>query len=262
MGASGGKSSNDSSNQWSNDVWGPQGNALQQLYQLAFGAYQNSPDATQNTDKIFNTATGAWEDQAGGGAFGDDAYIRDKMFGMMGGPSNMGQMYESIVGGPGNTYVDPLIDQMRSDASQNLQTLQNQNSLDAAAMGQSGSSRQAMENAMLGQQVNQDLATNEAALRQSAYDKDLALKMGIAGMADQNVQAEQDRLFNMLTGINQSQQGAIGSMGNMMGGAMGSQSAYWNPLFNLANIIGGPIMTGSGSGSSSGKSAGIGGGLW
>lgn len=262
MGGSVGKSKNKGGNTWSNNVWGPQGEALGQLYDKSFEYFDKAPEATQQTDKIFNTATGAWEDQASGGSYGDSAEIRDKLLGMMGGRTNVGSMYESIVGGPGNTYIDPMVDAMRSDASRNLDALQSSNALDAAALGQSGSSRQAMENAMLGKEVNQDLSRQIADARAGAYDRDLSMKMGIAQQADTSRQAEQDRLFDMLTGANQSQQGAIGSMGNMMQGALGSQNAWFNPLNNLANLIGGPIMTGSGNSSSKGKGFGTGGGLW
>jgi len=263
MGGSVGKSSNKGGNTWSNNVWGPQGEALGQLYDKAFEFFDQTPGgAVEGTDKIFNTATGAWEDQAAGGAYGDSADIRDRLFNMMGGRSNVGSMYESIVGGPGNTYIDPLVESMRSDASQNLATLQSGNALDAAALGQSGSSRQAMENAMLGSEVNRALSGDINQARAGAYDRDLAMKMGIAQQADASKQAEQDRLFDMLTGANQAQTGAISNMGNMMGGALGSQNAWFNPLMNLANIIGGPIMTGSGSSSSKGKGFGTGGGLW
>ena len=166
----------------------------------------------------------------------------------MGQRSNVGTMYESIVGGSGNTYVDPLIQQMQQDYAQNLATLQNANSLDATAAGQSGSSRQAMQNAMLGAQANKDLMTQEAQLRQSNYDNDLAMKMGIAQQADSNRQAEQDRPLSMIQGSQDSMNNAT-NMGSLlqslaMGGVdnwLKAQQASWNPLNNLANIIGNPI---------------------
>lgn len=265
MGGSVGKSKNKGGSSWTNEVWGPQGEALQDLYGRAFDYFDRQGqggDMQANLDNLLGAATGAFEQQAGGGAMGDSAEIRDRLLGMMGGRSNVGTMYESIVGGPGNTYIDPMIDAMRSDASRTLDTLQSSNALDAAAMGQSGSSRQAMENAMLGSEVSRDLSRQIADARAGAYDKDLAMKMGIAQQADQSRQAEQDRLFNMLTGADQSRQGAIGGLQGMLAGAMGAGQAGWNPLFNLANLIGGPIMTGSGSASSKGKGFGTGGGLW
>lgn len=263
MGGSVGKSTNQGGNTWSNNVWGPQGEALGKLYDQAFKFFDQTPGgAVEDTGKIFNTATGAWEDQTRGGAYGDAGDIRSRLFDMMGQPSQTGQMYESIIGGAGNEYIDPLVESMRSDAAQNLATLQSGNALDAAALGQSGSSRQAMENAMLGSEVNRALSSDINQARAGAYDRDLQMKLGIAQQADTSRQAEQDRLFDMLTGANQAQTSAISGMGNMMGGALGAQNAWFNPLMNLANIIGGPIMTGAGSSSSKGKGFGTGGGLW
>lgn len=264
MGGSIGKSKNSGGNSWSNNVWKPQGDALQNLYDQAgnFLGESMGNDWSSQINDLYDSISGASSNQAAGGAFGDADEIRNQLMSMMGQPSQTGQMYESIVGGKGNTYVDPLVDQMREDASKNLSTLQSSNALDAAAMGQSGSSRHAMENAMLGKEVNSQLSSDINAARANAYDTDLGMKLGIAQKADSNLQAEQDRLYNMLNGINNSQSNAIDQSSNMLNLLMGSQSAGWNPLYNFANIIGSPIMTGSGSGSSKGKGFGTGGGLW
>lgn len=264
MGGSIGKSKNKGGSSWTNNVWGPQGQALQDLYGRA-ADYLGQGDTGAWADRmgdVYDTISGATKAQAEGGAMGDSAGIRDRLFGMMEQPSQMGQMYQSIVGGQGNEYIDPLIERMRGDVGRNVSTLQNQNALDAAAMGQSGSSRQAMQNAMIASEANRNLMDKEAEMRAGGYDKDLAMKMGIAQQADQSRQAEQDRLYNMLAGINQSQQGATDASGNLMNMIMGGQNMGWNPLFNLANIIGAPTLVGRGSASSKGKGFGTGGGLW
>lgn len=274
MGGSFGKSKNEANNSFNQNVWGPQGNALQQLYQAAFGQLNSGSGTTDKINgsadwasnalqNLFGNASNQQNNLAGGGAFGNPEEIRNKLFGSMGGPSQTGQMYESIIGGRGNEYIDPVIDQLKQSAAQNVQTLQGQNAADAALMGQSGSSRQAMENAMITSQANKDLLSQESQLRAGAYDKDLAMKMGIAQMADGNKQAEQDRLFNMLSGAQNSMN--TGFQGNQMlqALALGSMAPYlqaqqsqWNPLMNLANIIGGPTILGQGGGSSSGKGKG------
>lgn len=279
MGGSLGKSKSNSSNNFATNVFGPQGNALAQLYNMGI-SQANQPNfmeqitgqagtAATGANQIADTAGGAYGDLASGGSFGDTSDIRQRLLESMGGPSQMGQMYESIVGGEGNEYIDPLIDRMRGDAATNLDRFRGQSALDAASMGQSGSSRQAMENAIMGSEMNRDLLNKEAELRAGGYDKDLAMKMDIAKMADTNRQSEQDRLFNMLQGANEAKSSAVGQGGLMQALQMGgmapwlqAQQAGFNPINNLANIIGPAILTGSGKGSSSGKGFGTSGGFW
>ena len=275
MGGSAGKSKGSSNNSFSTNVWGPQGDALQNLYQLAFDQYGKGNDymsqITGQADNISNAANGILDANKvlqSGGAYGDTAEIRQMLLDSMGGRSNTGIMYESIVGGPGNTYVDPLIESMRVDSAQNVATLQGGNAMDAAAMGQSGSSRQAMQDAMFASQANQDLLNKEAELRYDTYDKDLAMKMGIAQQADYNHQAEQDRLLAMLQGGQSSMEKGTSPvllttlLNYGMNPWLQAQQAVWNPMNNLSNIIGNAIMTGSGSGSSKSKGGGISGGLF
>lgn len=279
MGGSIGGSKSGSNNQFSNNVWGTQGNALGSLYNNALNYYNQgnnfmgqigdqAGNLTGNINDIIGSGQALNQDLAGGGVYGDTSDIRKKLLDSMGQRSNMGTMYESIVGGSGNTYVDPLIEQMRKDSAQNVATLQGGNALDAAAMGQSGSNRQAMQDAMFANQANKDLLTAEAGLRQGAYDTDLANKMGIAEMADTNRQAEQDRLASLLGGAQASKVAATDQsqlLNSIMSGLspyLQSQQAGWNPLSNLANIIGAPTLVGSGSGSSKSKGFGTSGSLW
>lgn len=275
MGGSAGKSKGSSGNSFSTNVWGPQGDALQNLYQMAFGNYNKGNDMMgQITDQAGNISNavngiiGSNEKLQTGGAYGDTSEIRQKLLDSMGGRSNMGTMYESIVGGNGNTYVDPLINRLRSDSAQNVATLQGGNAMDAAAMGQSGSSRQAMQDAMFSNQANKDLLNKEAELRHGAYDTDLGLKMGIAQQADSNRGAEQDRLLAMLQGGQSSMEKGSGTdlLSTLLNSGMNpwlqAQQAGWNPMNNLSNIIGNAIMTGSGSGSSKSKGFGTSGGVF
>ena len=275
MGGSAGKSKGSSNNSFSTNVWGPQGDALQNLYQLAFDQYGKGNDymsqITGQADNISNAANGILDANKvlqSGGAYGDTAEVRQMLLDSMGGRSNMGTMYESIVGGSGNTYVDPLIESLRADSAQNVATLQGGNAMDAAAMGQSGSSRQAMQDAMFASQANQDLLNKEAELRYDTYDKDLAMKMGIAQQADMNHQADQDILMSMLQcGQGSMEKGTspvlLTTLLNYgMNPWLQAQQAVWNPMNNLSNIIGNAIITGSGSGSSKSKGGGIGGSLF
>ena len=279
MGGSIGKSKSKSGNQFSNNVWGTQGDALGSLYQttlgqLGQGSYQpqigSAADNVQNqANDIVNSQTSAIRDLSSGGVYGDTADVRQKLLDSMGGRSNMGSMYESIVGGSGNTYVDPMIDQMRKSSAQNVQTLQGGNALDAAAMGQSGSSRQAMQDAMFANQANKDLLSQEALMRTDAYDKDLAMKMSIAQQADVNRGAEQDRLLSMLQGAQSSKENVSSNndllqtlLSSGMSPWLQAQQGQWNPINNAANAIGAPTIIGSGSGNSKSKGFGTSGGLW
>lgn len=279
MGGSIGGSKSGSSSSSSQNVMSQQIPFLQQLWGMGIdnvgkndyinqigNSAQNSQDLLNS---LFVSQSGLQNQLASGGAYGDSQQYIDALLNSMGQRSNVGTMYESIVGGSGNTYVDPLIQQMQQDSAQNLATLQNANSLDATAAGQSGSSRQAMQNAMLGAQANKDLMTQEAQLRQSNYDNDLAMKMSIAQQADYNHQAEQDRLLKMIQGSQDSMNNAT-NMGSLLqsiatGGIdnwLKAQQASWNPLNNLANIIGNPIILGKSSGSSKSKGFGTSGSIW
>lgn len=275
------KSGSSQSAKSSTNVFGPQASALSSLYNKALSnlntnQYQSqiadqAGAATQLMNNLFSQNSQANNFLASGGSYGDTTGVRDKLLGMMGGRSNMGTMYENIVGGQGNTYVDPLIKQMQGDSAQNVSTLQNANAMDAADMGQSGSNRQAMQNAMFANQANKDLSTQEAEMRKNAYDTDLQMKMGIAQQADTNHQSEQDRLLQMLQGANEARatsvgnSEALGSLAqNLMNPWTTAQQSQWNPLNNVANIIGSAIMTGNSKGSGNSKSKGFGtsGGMW
>lgn len=279
MGGSLGGSKSGSSSSSSQNVMSQQIPYLQQLWGMATdnvgnndylsqigGAAQNSSDLLNS---LYQSQSGLQDQLASGGAYGDSQQYIDKLMNSMGQRSNVGSMYESIVGGSGNSYVDPLIKQLQGDSAQNLATLQNANSMDATMAGQSGSSRQAMQNAMMGAQANKDLMTQEAQLRQSNYDNDIAMKMGIAQQADTNAQSEQDRLLSLING-SQSSMNQAQNYGSLLqsianGGVdnwLKAQQGSWNPLNNLASIIGNPTVLGSSSGSSKSKGFGSSGSIW
>jgi hypothetical protein len=276
------KSSNDASNQFSEDVWGPQGEALQGLYDQASELYGGGGGFQEQIDKAAGGASdfmgnlqgnmkGGMDDMMGGGSFGDTADIRQKLLESMNGNSQMGNMYNSIVGGEGNTYMDPMVDAMKQGAMENNQMMQSGNAQDAASMGQGGGSRHAMQNAMTNRSTNQDMMNQETMMRGGGYDKDLAMKMGIAQQADQGNQMNSDRLMQMLSGSDANKQFGMGQSGNMQNTGMAgmapwmqAQQSQWNPMQNWASIIGGPQVLGSGSGSSGGSSKGsaAGGGMF
>lgn len=270
MGGSIGGNKSDSKGGLNQDVWGGQGGALENLYGNAEDLYGKQDSLRGIADQIepgmgktTDSARSGFENQMGGGSFGDTSDVRNKLMGSMGQDSQMGQMYNSIVGGEGNTYIDPMVDAMKQGAMQNNDMLQSGTGLDAAAMGQGGSSRHAMQNAMTNAQTNRDMLTQETNMRGGAYDKDMQMKMGIAGMADNNRQQEQDRMMSMLTGADRNQQAGMGFGGQMQNLNMGqmaprmqSQNQEWNNMGNYGNTIGGPTVLSSGSQSGSSKGAG------
>ena len=180
------------------------GPMYQQLMQMGQGGAQGllGGGSVQNTDEIMRK-------------------LMDSMSSMSGG-SNVGKMYESIVGGPGNTYIDPMVDAMKSGAMENLDLMTGRNAMDASRYGQGGSSRQAMTDAMLGRSANRDMIDAETMMRGGAFDKDLAMKMGIAQQADVGVGGMQDRLMGLLGMSDQNVMGGMQGLGGI--GNLGMQS--------------------------------------
>ncbi len=272
MGGSVGKNKSDSSSDMSQNIWGGQSGALRDLYKHAENLFDsNGLQALENSANnltgfnqgIMDTANTGFQNQMGGGSFGDTSDVREKLMSSMGQPSQMGQMYNSIVGGEGNTYADPMVNAMKQGAMENNAMLQSGTAMDAAAMGQGGSSRHAMQNAMTNRMTNQDMMNQETAIRGGAYDKDLAMKMDIASMADSNRQSEQDRMMSMMTGSDANQRAGMGYGSNMQNLGMGSMAPHmqvnnqqWGNLNNYANALGGPTVLTSGGQNGSSKGGG------
>tara|TARA_R110000744_G_C19371578_1_gene562704 strand:+ start:6042 stop:6881 length:840 start_codon:yes stop_codon:yes gene_type:complete len=277
MGGSVGKNKSQSAGNMSQDVWGGQGGALKDLYSQAndlWGSNQGgqlddmADELGGYNNDLRSGAMGGFNNQMGGGSFGDTSDIRAKLMGYMDQPSQTGKMYESIVGGKGNEYIEPMVQAMKSGAMENNAMLQSGTAMDAAAMGQGGSSRQAMQNAMTNRMTNQDMMSQETSMRGGAYDKDLDMKMGIAQMADGNRQQEQDRLMGMMQGSDQNQQYGMNSGQGMQNLGMGSMAPWmqaqnqgWSNMGNYANTIGGPTVLSSGGQSGSSKGGGASGSI-
>ena len=273
----GSKSKSNSQGEFSQDVWGPQGQALNNMYGNAEGLWgqnQGQMDELGNiaggvadaNAGVAGAATGGMADQLGGGAYGDTSGVMQRLMDSMGQRSNMGSMYESIVGGEGNTYIDPMVDAMRQSGNQAIETANNYTDMDAAAMGQGGSNRHAMQNSMNTTQGLKDMNQQEANMRGGAYDTDLNMKMDIARMADGNAQQEQNRMMDILGGANDSQQYGMGfgqnaqnlNMGQMAPN-MAVQNQGWGNMDSYANTIGAPTVLGSGSNSGSSRAMAKGG---
>lgn len=277
MGGSSSKSESESQATTQDSVWGGQTGALGNLYDQAATTFGNQDqskmyDMANNIspymDSTLDSASEGQNYMMGGGAIGDTSDIRAKLMGSMGQPSQTGKMYESIVGGQGNTYIDPMVKAMKDGAMENNAMLQSGTAMDAAAMGQGGSSRHAMQNAMTNRATNRDMLTQETNMRGNAYDTDLNMKMDIAKMADSNNQLEQDRMVGMLNQADSNVNQGTGYSNNMQNLGMGTMAPWlqamqspWDSLNNYAGVVGGPTILGSGSQSGSSKASAAGGGM-
>ena len=282
MGGSFSTAKSKSSAKTSQDVWGPQGDALENLYGSASDWYNNLGQYTGNINnqagqaspymqEIAGQAQGGFQNMLGGGSIGDTSDIRNQLMDSMrqtSGGSNMGKMYQDIVGGEGNTYIDPMVNAMKDSSMDNLNRMQSGTGLAAAEFGQGGSSRHAMQNAMQAGQANQDMLNRETQMRGGAYDTDMGWKMKIAQQADQGVQQTQNRLAGMLgsadtnvgTGLHYGQGMQNLGMGQMAPWLQ-AQQASQGGLGQYANVIGAPTVLGSGKSSGSAKSGGVSGSI-
>lgn len=279
MGGSASKSKSESSADASSkeEVWGTQGDALEKLYGSAadtFGGQEFYTNAinqiAQNLGPQFqgliDQTKGGMDNLLAGGSYGDTSDVRNALMDSMRstqGGSQMGNMYNSIVGGSGNTYVDPMVDAMKRSGMENLDRMQSNAGLDATAAGQGGSSRHAMQNAMLAKDANNDMLDRETMMRGGAYDKDLQMKMDIARQADAGIQSTQDRYMQMLGGADQNVGQGIGAGNSVYNLGMGSMSPYqqasqspWDAMTNYTNVLGRPTVLGSSNSSMSGDSKG------
>jgi len=261
MGFSLGGDKSSSKGQMNQNIWDPQAQGLEQMYGAANQTYQDTrqggqqgyrlaPGAEQMMNRTANLGFNGMQNQLGGGAWGDTSGVRDQMLSQMqGGPTNTSLMYQNIVGGPGNTYIDPMVAAMKTGMEQNRGMMQSGNAMDANSMGQGGSSRHAMENAMTNKQINQDMTQAEMNMRGDNYARDMEWKMGIAGLADQNQQSNLDRMYNMVNAGNQSQQFGMNYAPTQQANNMG-QFAPWMmanqmPWMNMdayANVMGDPTV--------------------
>ena len=190
--------------------------------------------------------------QMGGGGLGAtgaavDPALRDSLQqSLSGGPSNTARMYQDIVGGEGNTYVDPLVDDMYNQAWKGLDRGAFKNSAQsAAASGNMGNYSRQMDNSAFAADTMSDVRSKEMQLRAGAYDKDMDWKMQIANQADSNVGAAQDRAIGLLGGGDQNQQFGMGAGLGMQQFGMGMASPWmamqqfpWANLNNYANALG------------------------
>jgi hypothetical protein len=279
-----GGNKSDSKANMNQEVFGPQGTAMSNMYnhfQDIYGQampYMNLGMGASNQAMPYMQAAADMGRFGGnrlsmGGAYGDVSGVRDNLYSSlsdsMNNPSSMGRMYEDIIGGPGNTYVDPLIDASRQATEERRLGMQSGNALNASAMGQGGSNRHAMENAMTNRMVNQDQTLFENSIGERNYDRDMGWKMDIARQADLGRGQAQDRAMNVLGGQDQNVMNAMNYQPTMQNLGMGQMAPYMQAammpymMMNMySQAMGDPTVLSSGSqkGSGGGLGFGVGGG--
>ena len=269
--AQGSHSRQNSSAQTQQNVFDQQVPGLQDLWYNAGKLFKNqsmvAPEdygtwATQFGQQAANQANPAYQQQLAGGI--SNPAMEKAMLDNLNKRSNVGTMYESIVGGPGNTYIDPMIERMRQSAQQDLQRgeLRAQDA-SMADLGVSGSDRHGVAQGVAQSLNDQKFGDWEASARAGAYDTDLDRKMDIAQQADTNRLRTVDQMQNYLNSQNNAQRAGLNfgqAMQGMGTGAMdGMLRAYqlpWQNLSNYANIMGSPTVLSSGSQKSSAKNDG------
>lgn len=281
MAKSGSKSSNSSKNSskssFSQNVWSGQEAPLKQLYSDAASLYgqfdpsQYSNNADYNTQfnlGLSDAAMPAWQNQLAGGynsgaAAAAEPALMKSLQNSLSGPSNTGRMYESIVGGSGNTYIDPMVDAMKRGTVDSLNRQLPGIDSNAIAAGQMGSSRHGIAEGLARSDANKYMTDTESTMRGQAYDADLNWKMDIAKMADSNIGAAQDRSIGLLNSRDQAAQGALKQgqeMSRYGSGALDAQMQQaqlpWDIMANYANTIGDPTVLSSGQSMSKGSGSG------
>lgn len=276
MGGWGSNSYNKSKSSFSQDVWGGQAPYLQGMYGNAQDLWGNMDFAPindqynrvgQQMQGDMNRVYPSLDNQMGGGF--RDPRLEESLYRSMENPSAMGKMYSSIMGGSGNEYIDPVIDNMYDSTFRNLQRggirdLDTQ----AANLGRAGSDRHGVESALLKSEALRDAGDREAMMRMGTYDTDLNWKMDIARQADLGRGQAQDRAMDLLSNRNQNQQGGMQYMPNLQMLAMGQMSPYqsqmympWDMMGMYRGTIGDPTVLSSGSSKGMGLNISGGGGV-
>ncbi len=271
MSGSLGKSKSDSKTkgQFDQNVWGPQGDALQGLYSQAGGLFNQTnqgmqgqiPGAVDQQQGIFNQANPAWQQQLGGGAF-QGMPLQQNYQDALGGGGNEQFIDQSIMGGQGNDYVGAMKQQLQDDSASRLGRSFAGADARAAGAGMSGSSRHGLLQARLAEDEGDRLGDQQTRLGFQTFDKDLDRKLGIAQRADRFDMGRLQNTSQMLGQQQGAMQGGLqmgGDMQNLVQGQFAPQMAPWQAMGQYANTIGGPTVLGSGSGSGASNAKGFGG---
>lgn len=270
--ALGGGSQKQSSNnisQMSQNVNGPQQQALADMYNTAQNVFaqnqgmnnQGQAYAQQQAQQVANQANPAWQQQLNGGAT-TNLGIGDQLMGSinqsLNTPTATQGVYAQMMGGNGNTYADAMKSGYIGDANRTRDNMMRTLDARATGNGMSGGSRHGLAQAQGNYDINSNLQHELAQTGYNTFDKDLQNKLQIASQADQGTLSRQQMLADMLGGQNQAQAGALQfgeGMQNLGLGTLAPASAGWGNLQGLSNAIGSPTVLSQGGsiGNSSGS---------
>lgn len=268
-----GKSKSGSSSNYSQDVFGPQADALGNMYGQQSNLFNSTlntmnraqPGASEYMNQTAADAQGGWQNQMQGGAYGNlgiGEQLMNSLARSDGRPSAMSEINSMIMGGEGNNYADAMKQQYMQDASQAQNQMMGNLDARAAASGMSGGSRHGIAQAQGLQDINQNLQSQMAQTGFDTFDKDLDRKLQIAGMADQGTFNRQNMLMNMLgrqqDTVNQGVQNST-MMQNLGMGQYQTMMMPWNMMNMYAQNMGDPTVLSEGSSTSSSKSNNFGG---
>ena len=267
------KQGSNSQSQMSQQVNGPQQNALSQMYGVLPQLFtQNQNMANQGQDfaqrqaqDVANAAMPAYQSQLNGGAYqglGIGNQLMSSLNQSLNNPSAMSQMNGMIMGGNGNNYADAMKSGYIGDANRVRNSMMNTLDARATGSGMSGGARHGVAQALGNYDINSNLQHELAQTGYNTFDKDLDRKLNIASQADQGTLARQQLMSGMLGQQNAASTGALQggeTMQNLGLGSMAPASAGWGNMQGWANTIGSPTVLSSGSstGSSFGKNSGM-----
>lgn len=271
-GASAGKgeSSSNSGSKFNQNVWGPQSDALSQLYANAGNLFSglnssvlaNIPGMADYANNVASQAMPGWQSLMQGGVYQNMDLANNLMGSLnrsMDTPSATQEINNMIMGGAGNNYADAMKQTLIRDATDAQNNMLANMDARAAASGMSGGSRHGTAIARGMGDINKNLQSNMANIGYSTFDKDLDRKLQIAGMADANTLSRQQMMQQMLGEQQNTQTGALANSNAMQNLGMGSFASYmlpWQMMGAYANTIGGPTVLSNGGSSSSSNAKG------
>jgi len=253
---------------------GPQGEALQQLYANAGNLWGDMSKQFDTAGKsampyIEGAASGVqnpWQNIMAGGAEGASAErvnpaLERSLNESLVGQSDTARMYNDIIGGEGNSYVDPAVAGMKRGVMDNLNRYVMPDIASSAVnAGQTGSSRQGIAEGLAYSDAMKDMVDKESSMRMDAFDKDLNWKMDIANRADAGRSAAQDKAIGLMGRGDANVKSGMGYAPTMQNLGMGMYAPTmmpWQAMGQYANTVGGPTVLGSGSQSGDSKGWGM-----
>lgn len=269
-GGSLGKSESESGSESSFDqnVWGPQGAALQNLYgqlgglfgQTTSGMQGAIPGAVGNIQQAFQQAMHGVGQQMGGGAY-QGLDLQGAYRDALQGGGNEQAINQMIMGGAGNNYAQAMKDQLAGDAMDRMGRMFAQADLRASAAGQPGSSRHGLLQSNIARNELDRLAEQQTNIGYGTFDKDLDRKLGIAQRADAFDMGRLQNVGQQLGGQQAAMSGGLAftpQLANLGMGQMAPFMAPWQAAGAYASALGRPTVLGSGTGTSSSSAKGFG----